>query len=101
MELARCAICGEEHPPAEMVTLRNEAEDAPAGARGEFPAARWRRVPDDELTGERRVVSADLDEQEVGLRRKRFHSCVGQEPREEGPRLGRLAAPLFDLLRVR
>jgi len=36
-----------------MVTLRNEAEDAPAGARGEFPAARWRRVPDDELTGER------------------------------------------------
>ena len=53
MELARCAICGEEHPPAERVTLRNEAEDAPAGARGEFPAARWRRVPDDELTGER------------------------------------------------
>ena len=46
-------------------------------------------------------VSADLDEQEVRLGRERFHPGVGHEPREQGPRLGRLAAALLDLLRVR
>ena len=40
-EVPTCAICGEEHPPAEMVTLHNEPEDVPAGRpRASFPAPR-------------------------------------------------------------
>ena len=35
-EMARCSICGKEHPLATMVTRHKEPEDVPAGARGEF-----------------------------------------------------------------
>jgi hypothetical protein len=37
VETARCAICGAEHPVADMVTGHKEARDVPGDARGAFP----------------------------------------------------------------
>jgi hypothetical protein len=53
MELARCAICGEEHPLAEMVTRHNEPEDVPNDARATFPAPHDWWLEDAEAAQER------------------------------------------------
>jgi hypothetical protein len=48
--MARCSICGGEHPAATMVTGHEQAEDLPGESRGAFPApSDWSLADGDEL----------------------------------------------------